>query len=200
MIEKNRMGGNMLLSNTKYIIDIQIDSTHTINSTDNKPYDYMLQTKNFRKDDHYTVFAIFIKMKSEHYEKSMVLVGEFCSPVSQCAILEDDILIVLMFNRIIWLNLTTMCIEKNVVICDWSICFEIYSFQDGYIIYGETEIIKVNKSGEVEWSFSGRDIFVLANGEEPFSICGDTIIAKDWLGYTYVLDKNGNVTNGSSKK
>jgi hypothetical protein len=54
-------------------------------------------------------------------------------------------------------------------------------------IAAETEILP-------EWSFSGRDIFVLPNGEshlEPFKIQGEELICYDWAENKYILDKFG---------
>lgn len=75
-------------------------------------------------------------------------------------------------------------------VSDYS-CFGIYKFNEGYIIHGELDIIMIDKNGNIKWSFSGRDIFVLPSGEESFTINGDKGYVIDWDGYRYDFDTNG---------
>jgi len=70
--------------------------------------------------------------------------------------------------------------------------FEIYPFDDAYVIYGECEIVKLNRDYEIERRFSGCDIFVRRSGDDnAFMINGDTIQLFDFYDNYYEIDKNG---------
>lgn len=75
---------------------------------------------------------------------------------------------------------------------DTATCFGIYTFNDDFIIHGELQISRINQRGEVQWSFGARDIFVLQDGSKAISIDNNRIYLKDWEGYEYILDSNGN--------
>lgn len=107
------------------------------------------------------------------------------------AILENDILTILMCDTLIFLDLDSISIIKKVLITDFGTCFAIYPFDDGYVIHGELEIIKTDKIGNVEWTFSGADIFATIDNSKAFSILDKTIILHDFLGNIYKLNQYG---------
>lgn len=43
----------------------------------------------------------------------------------------------------------------------------IYPYGEDYILYGELEIYRISSDLKVKWEFSGRDIFVRYEGNEP---------------------------------
>lgn len=76
---------------------------------------------------------------------------------------------------------------------DLSVCFQIFKIENEYLVHGELEISRLNKLGEVIWSFSGYDIFVSADGQESLAIQDDRIVLIDWEKNRYELDFNGKV-------
>jgi len=78
--------------------------------------------------------------------------------------------------------------------------FRIYRFDTGYVIHGETEIIKLNKEFNEEWSFSGRDIFVKPDNGVNFEIKNGRIGVVDFQGCFYILDKDGKCVHCSRRR
>ncbi|WP_276481541.1 hypothetical protein [Paraflavitalea pollutisoli] len=74
---------------------------------------------------------------------------------------------------------------------DCATCFSIHPFQDGYITHGELSIARIDRNGNVCWSFSGADIFVRLEGENPFQLYDDHIALTDFNGRQYKIDYNG---------
>ena len=64
-------------------------------------------------------------------------------------------------------------------------------FKNGYVVYGELDILKLSPTFDIEWSFSGEDIFVSQDGSMPFQIANDTIYLSDWNGRKYTIDRYG---------
>ncbi len=179
----------MKLFNDLFDINIFIDETYTINSADNKKYDLVLNPHNYKRRDWTKVFCINIQTASS--EHTIALIGSPYSCVHDCAILNETSIILLMNNQLIQLNLEYFSIDYK-SFPDFGTYFSIYRFDDGYVIYGELEIIKLSKNFEIEWSFSGKgDVFVLPNDETAFLIEGDKIILKEWDGKKYIINKHG---------
>jgi hypothetical protein len=71
---------------------------------------------------------------------------------------------------------------------DPAVCFEIYKFEDSYIVHGELEISRLNEDGKVIWKFSGPDIFTTPTGQENFKLESGVIEAISWDGTRSRLD------------
>src|SRR4051794_33603776 len=56
---------------------------------------------------------------------------------------------------------------------DPATCFEIYKYQDSYIVHGELEISRLDKDGKIIWQNSGADIFITITGEHSFELKDD---------------------------
>lgn len=95
-------------------------------------------------------------------------------------------------DKISYINL-----DENNDYKGWGYDFKIKLFDGGYIINGEIDIIKVDKSGNKIWSFSGRDIWVTLNGEDALQINGNKLILTDFNGDIYKVDKYGKEIKGS---
>ena len=70
---------------------------------------------------------------------------------------------------------------------------------DGYLIYGEIEIIKLDNKFNTAWKFSGKDIFVSISGKNAFELTEQSIKLYDFEDNFYELDFNGNVICEISK-
>ena len=71
--------------------------------------------------------------------------------------------------------------------------FTIHKLENDFIIYGELEIFRITKEGEIIWRFGGRDIWVNFEGKNPFNIESDKIRLFDFESNEYVLDFDGNL-------
>lgn len=74
---------------------------------------------------------------------------------------------------------------------DQACCFEIFKYQDSYIVHGEIEISRLDKDGNIIWQESGADIFTTISGEQSFELTDNFIIAKDFENRVYKWNYNG---------
>jgi hypothetical protein len=74
---------------------------------------------------------------------------------------------------------------------DMAEVFEFYDLKDDYLLRGELEIHRIDRNGNVKWSYGGRDILVNIDGNKEVSIENDKIILTDFDGNVYVIDFNG---------
>jgi len=77
---------------------------------------------------------------------------------------------------------------------DITTCFQIFKYQQDYIVHGEVEISRINEWGAIVWQKSGADIFVRLKGSGgDFLIADSYIFAKDWENREYKFDFDGNI-------
>jgi len=69
--------------------------------------------------------------------------------------------------------------------------FEFYDLQDDYLLRGELEIHRIDRNGNIKWSYGGRDIWVNIDGKREVSIENNKIILTDFESNVYVIDFNG---------
>ena len=129
----------------------------------------------------------------------IALIGDYYTYPEDCAILEDDILTVLQNDYITLIDLKLVriiaCYELDV----FGTTFSIYRMSDGYLIYGEIEIIKLDNEFNVAWKFSGRDIFVSISGKNAFEIAEQSIKLYDFEDNFYEIDFDGKLINEKLK-
>ena len=179
----------MLLNNQTYEIEIAIDETYTLNSTDNKHYDYVYNPNKLGDNDFINVFSIKIKSKTK--DTRIALIGGLYSNIEKSAILNENTLIVLQNEMISQIDITTGELLDSKNIETFGSNFAIYQIQTGYIIYGEIEILKLTFDFEIEWSFSARDIFATLDGKSAFQLCDNCIKLYDFENNYYEIDFNG---------
>lgn len=179
----------MILSNENYEIEITIDNQYTLLSTDNKFYNHVFQMEEFTRDDYISTFSVSVRSLIVNYK--IAIIGRAYGSVENCAVLEGDRLVILIDDYMVFLDLPTKKLELKIKLIDFGAGIEIYAFDNGYIVNGEVDIIKVDKLGNKVWEFSGRDIWVRPNGESSINIQGDRILLIDFEGYQYYLDKWG---------
>ncbi|GLB29457.1 hypothetical protein LAD12857_13800 [Lacrimispora amygdalina] len=181
----------MHLENDKYIVNIAVDTTYTVDSADNKPYDLVFNPDNMKHNDYSKTFCIEVVMQEQ--TKIMALIGGLYCYDSDCAILEGDILTVLQNNMITQIDFSSNRLVLHKVLDTFGCNFGIYRKSNYYIIYGEIEITRLNEQFEKVWAFSGGDIFVSQNERCPFELEDDKIKLNDWNGNYYEIDLNGNL-------
>lgn len=180
----------MILQNELCNIKIAIDETFTVESTDNMPYDLVLNPYQKRHDDLYKVFTIEI----DRFYKIMriALVGDFYSYDTDCALLDGEILTVLQNDTVSQIRI----IDGTLIFTKKFDCFGcnygIYKVKQGYIVYGEIEILMLDFDFNIRWKFSGRDIFVSVTGKNAFELCENSIKLYDFEDNYYEIDFNGN--------
>jgi hypothetical protein len=101
-------------------------------------------------------------------------------------------LIITCCNKLFSLSLPDLSINWAIK-PDWATCFSIYFYLDTYIIHGELEVSRINREGEILWSFGGMDIFVCLYEGIPFAMHDNFIDLTDFNGFRYRIDYDGNL-------
>ena len=193
VIQDGLKGEDMVLQNEFYKITITIDKMFNVESTDNIHYDIILNPQNFRHHDRYKVFCIEIDDGIE--VTKIALVGDSYSYDSHCAILEDNVLLVLQNRVINEIDIQKGCLLQYKEFECFGCNYGIYKTNGGYIIYGEIEIIMLDWDFCKKWSFMGSDIFVSHASKKSFEICEDRIKLYDYEDNYYEIDFSGKLLN-----
>lgn len=181
----------MIVNNAPFYIEVSEDNDYSLNSTDNiHSYDVILNPENRRRDD----FHKKISIKTE--DKSALLICGYCS-YSDNVLFVDNLLVIMCENIIYKIDVEKMEIVFRKVMYDMSencpVCistFEIHKIQNGYIVYGEMEILKLDDDFNVLNMFMGKDIFVTVDGSSAFEMNENGIVVRDFIGNIYYLDYN----------
>ena len=185
----------MFLSNSLYDVRIHEDLTYTLFSVDNKPYELVIEMDEFTRNSHYKTLSIQITNLNSNNTTSIAVVGGIYSfSTENCAVLDGTKLIVFIQDSVAAIDLQTMALLTKRKVVDFGTAFAIYPFCGNYIIHGELEVVLINTNIEKEWSFSGRDIFVLPDEKsylDVFKIQGERAVFYDWDGNQYTLDITG---------
>lgn len=179
----------MLLQNEICNVNISIDNVYSIESTDNRYYDFILNPDKLNHNDCYKTMAIQIELST--VSLSIALVGDFYSYDIDCAILDKDILTILQNDKITQIQVQdgTMILHKQFECLGCN--FGIYKVNHGYIIYGEMEVTMLDLEFNKMWGFSGRDIFVSITNKKTFELCENSIKLFDFEENYYEIDYDG---------
>lgn len=191
---------NKIVIQTDYVkITIKPDETYTIDSVDNRPYDIIMNPFKYTRNNYAKAMEIVIQ--NEMYEETRIaLIGSLYGYESDCAVLNNKELLVLIDKDIFIINIDDYMLVKYKSIDCFGDNFAVYLVNDGYIIHGEMEIFKLDYELNKVWQFSGADIFVTQDDKLPFLIDGDTLKIYDWNGTYYEIDLNGNLIYDTYKK
>ena len=189
LCEADNRVDNMILQNDICDVNISIDTTYTVESTDNKPYDLVINPRHLKHSDMYKVFAVQINLHSKTI--SIALIGDFYSYDKDCAVLEDKILTILLNDTIVQLKINDGTMINFKKFDCFGCNYGIYRVQNGYIVYGEMEITMLDFDFNKKWSFSGKDIFVFMSDKKPFELCENSIKLYDFEENFYEIDFSG---------
>ncbi len=179
----------MEISNESYFITGMKDINYTINSADNKYYDYVFFMEEYKSFDCYGTYEVVVETLVEKY--TVAFVGRNYGCITNSSVLDGDVLTILIDDYIVKFDLILKDIIFKKKIIDFGTGIEMYAFDNGYIINCELAIIKIDNLGNKIWSVSGRDIWVRLNGESSIKIVGDNIELVDFEENKYFINKFG---------
>lgn len=179
----------MEFQNDFCIVRITIDSTYTVQSSDNKKYDLILNPENYKYNDYYKTLSIHINLFDS--EMDIALVGDFFSYDYDCAILDGKVLTIMQNDTISQINVNHGKLLLHKKFECFGSNFGLYRVSKGYIVYGETEITMLDFDFNKKWEFSGKDIFVSHTEKKAFELCENCIKLYDWNDDYYELDLDG---------
>jgi hypothetical protein len=125
------------------------------------------------------------------------LITSYAKP---CAVLENDILAVIQFRKILRINLRTGLVDRCIDCENMGGLEQIYPIKEGYIIKGEGDVFRYDSELNRVWHFCGRDIFALPTGEKALWIEEGYIHCRDWAGWHYILDMEGHLISEEPEK
>jgi hypothetical protein len=174
----------------KYRIDIYHDKTFTEGSVDNvTQYDFVY----FERSEFEFPSILGIKIfQNDTLLRSAVIgsIGGGTTVHDTSTIIENDRFLVCCSDTIFCLSIPDLTLFWRTK-ADQATCFEIYKYQDSYIIHGELVISRLDKDGKILWQQSGADIFTTLDGKDNFAITDKYILATDWENRRYKFDFNG---------
>ena len=174
----------------QYQIDITLDKTFTPGSIDNsRQYDFQY----FNESEYVFPTILAVKVyKDEQLFKSAIIAshGGGTSPHKNAIVYEQDRLAICCSDTIFCLAIPTLTLLWQTK-ADQATCFEIFKYNDSYIVHGELEISRLDKDGNILWQQGGADIFTTINGGQGFQLTEHQIIATDFENRVYTFDYNG---------
>ncbi len=100
-------------------------------------------------------------------------------------------------NLILSLGLHFISVDLNNISLNWKLepdtaeVFEFYDLEHDYLLRGEVGIHRIDKTGNVKWTFSAADIWVNMEGRPEIEITENSIKLLDFNSDEYEIDFNG---------
>lgn len=170
-------------------VSIFIDTDYNPKSVDNsRSYNHIYTDKEHGDYLNLVKHGIGIYRNGEILNAALVISNGGATGIHETAILIDnDTCLICCANSIFCLSLPELHKVWHTM-ADMATCFEIFKYQDTYIVHGELEISCLDKNGNIIWSFSGTDIFTTPTGKDTFKIIGNIIYATNWDNITFQLN------------
>ena len=171
----------------EYNICIREAPPYSFDSTDNKCYDsiIVIEEKKFNKS---------IEIEVEHYGeiRTVLMVVPYYTPIDSFVAPHRDGLFMMLNDVVCVFSPDNASVTKQIRINPMGTMFEVHRLENDYILYGEMEIYRITQELIVKWFFSGRDIFVRYQGNEPaFLMKQDRICLYDFEDNYYEINFEG---------
>ena len=177
----------MHLQNQRYTVTAHVETMPSL-----AQFDIVHNPNHTNTDDFYNA-QVFRVESIDAAARTIALLDLLCAGYEPFAVLEMDCLTVILFDSIVRINLSTGLITEMIECDNMGGLHEIHAIPDGYIIWGEGDIFRYDLQLNRKWHFMGRDILVSLDKDKHFWIKDDLIHCRDFLGWHYVLDFDGNL-------
>ncbi|MDE6780403.1 MAG: hypothetical protein K2J40_02960 [Ruminococcus sp.] len=172
-----------------YEIRIMQAPPYSFNSVDNKPYNKVIVIEN---SEYKRGFEIEIERFGE--VQTVLIISSYHTPENSFTALHKDGLFMMLNEVLCVFNPETLSVDRQTKINPMGTMFEVHTYSKDYILYGEMDIYRISEDLSVKWDFSGRDIFVNYQVNEPaFKMTSDRICLYDFEDNYYEIDYNGYV-------
>lgn len=170
------------------------ENFHIVMNTEISPplhrFSIVHNPENINTEDFYMAHVLEIRERHGGV-LTVALLDTLCSNYEHYAILEPHHITIILFSSILRLGLETGMIMQSVACDNLGGLFEIHPIEDGYIIWGESDIFRYDLQLNRIWHFTGRDILVSQTKDKHFWIDDGLIRCRDFEDWHYVLDFNG---------
>lgn len=177
----------MHLENQRYIITATVETRPPL-----EHFDLVFSPTDLNVNDFYMARILEIT-SADGGSRSIALVDLLCAKYEPYAVLENDLLTVILFDAIVQIDLISGMITRCAQCDNWGGLHEIHGLEDGYLIWGEGDIFRYDRSLNLVWHFMGRDILVSPIMDKHFWIEDGLIHCRDFLGWHYILNFDGNL-------
>lgn len=184
----------MVLVNDQYTVTITVESKPSLEN-----YIVIYKPNDLALSDYYSARLLKIE-PSKGQPLFLALVDLVTSYAEPCAVLENGILIVILFNKILRIDVRTGYVVQCIDCDNIGGLEQIHPINHGYIIKGECDIFRYDSALTRVWHFCARDIFASPAGDTCFWVENGIIHCCDWEGWHYVLDLNGNLISETLEK
>lgn len=116
-----------------------------------------------------------------------ILYGDHVGSWKDNIVFCDCELVVVMFTTLYRLHLVTGAFVYK-QFPHMAGAFRTYRVEDGYVIHGECELIRLDRALNTRWSFSAADIHARLDGQESLRLYPDRWELDDFSGRRYVLN------------
>lgn len=171
----------------EYNICIREAPPYSFDSTDNKCYDsiIVIEEKKFNK-------SIEIEVEQYGEIRTVLMVVPYYTPIDSFVAPHRDGLFMMLNDVLCVFSPDNASVTKQVRINPMGTMFEVHRLENDYILYGEMEIYRISQELIVKWFFSGKDIFVRYQGNEPaFLMKQDRICLYDFEDNYYEINFEG---------
>lgn len=176
-------------------VDLIFESYNSNNHSD-KTFDYILKLND---EGEWTSKLVLLCSKVGESNKKCLITGidggcyfHLSSKEDNCQSVKivDNQLIMSLGFSFVSLDLDRM--QFNWIIRpDIAEVFEFYDLENDFLLRGELCIHRIDRKGNVKWSFGGRDIWVNPDGEKEVTIEKDKIILVDFESNRYIINFDG---------
>ena len=176
-----------MFATNKYEIDIDYHPTYKSGSADNLfKFDFEYLEKSAS-----TIFGIKVLDNGVCLKNAVISSqGGETGVHNSALVLEEDRLILCCGDKIFCLSIPDLSLLWKVQADDFT-CFQIFGYQDSYIVHGEINISRINHDGTILWQYSGEDIFMNMNDDIECELQADYIIASDFNNKIYKIGYDG---------
>ena len=174
----------------EYEIDIYRDETFKEGSVDNL---HKYDIEHFEESEYIFPTMVGIKVFKDNALFTSAIIGSIGGGTGihkTSVIYEDTRILICCSDSIFCLSIPDLTLLWRTQ-ADQATCFEIFKYQDTYIVHGELEISRLDKDGKILWQQSGADIFTTISGGQDFELTDNFIIAKDFEDRVYRFDYDG---------
>lgn len=179
----------MVFVNDIYEIRVERVCNYSANSTDNKHYDKCVEVGNADVYGHYTSYEMEVLSFENGKNFTVILLASYCSKVFEnSGILEEDVFYLILDNQIIKMDLKDLSYAMYSIPAPFGTYYEMYDCSRGFLVYGEIELVLLDREFNEQWRYCTQDILF---GADCLHINEEFISFTDYEGNYHEMDWNG---------
>ncbi len=193
LVIRNKMQAKkpIVLTYKNYTVHV-FDDTAFKNDVDSPTsYDRIYEPESAKQYQPISQHAIEVFQVNKKIASAILLAASGGTSVtSDSVIVDDDNLVTRCCDTLFSIKLPSLDLNWMLE-ADTATCFSIHRYQDTYITHGEMSIKRIDREGNILWSYGGADIFVCLYEGNAFQMHDDHIALTDFEGSKYKITYDG---------